>query len=422
MSATAARDSAFWHPFADMGVVRSHELVIDRAEGLYVWDEAGTRYLDATASLWYANVGHGREEIVQAVADQLRRLDAYSTFGDFANRPALELTEALAARAPMSGAKVFLTSGGGDSIETAAKLAQRYFHERGEPDRTVVLSRTAAYHGTHGFGTSLGGIQANRIGFGAHAESGQVAHDSADDLLAALERIGSERVAAFFAEPVIGAGGVYPPAPGYLEEVSALCRENGVLFVADAVICGFGRLGNWFGIERWDIEPDLVVFAKGVTSGYQPLGGVLIAEWLAEPFWGRPGSPVFRHGPTYAGHPACCAAGLANLALLEGEGLIERGAEMEGPLLDALAPLADDPLVAEVRGGVGTLAAVELDAGLRARRPGAPAEVAAGARAAGVLVRPLGAGVATSPPLPAGPEHFQQIAAAIAAGLDAVRE
>ena len=422
MSATAPRDSAFWHPFADMGVVRSHELVIDRAEGLYVWDEAGTRYLDATASLWYANVGHGREEIVQAVADQLRRLDAYSTFGDFANRPALELTEALAARAPMPGAKVFLTSGGGDSIETAAKLAQRYFHERGEPDRTVVLSRTAAYHGTHGFGTSLGGIQANRIGFGAHAESGQVAHDSADDLLAALERIGPERVAAFFAEPVIGAGGVYPPAPGYLEEVSALCRENGVLFVADAVICGFGRLGNWFGIERWDIEPDLVVFAKGVTSGYQPLGGVLIAEWLAEPFWGRPGSPVFRHGPTYAGHPACCAAGLANLALLEGEGLIERGAEMEGPLLDALAPLADDPLVAEVRGGVGTLAAVELDAGLRTRRPGAPAEVAAGARAAGVLVRPLGAGVATSPPLPAGPEHFQQIAAAIAAGLDAVRE
>ena len=163
MSATAPRDSAFWHPFADMGVVRSHELVIDRAEGLYVWDEAGTRYLDATASLWYANVGHGREEIVQAVADQLRRLDAYSTFGDFANRPALELTEALAARAPMPGAKVFLTSGGGDSIETAAKLAQRYFHERGEPDRTVVLSRTAAYHGTHGFGTSLGGIQANRI-------------------------------------------------------------------------------------------------------------------------------------------------------------------------------------------------------------------------------------------------------------------
>jgi putrescine---pyruvate transaminase len=415
---TAHRDDTrLWHPFSDMGTVRHAELVIDRAEGVWVFDEDGNRYLDATASLWYANVGHGRREIADAVTAQLGKLESYSIFGDLANRPALELAERLTSLAPMSS-RVFLTSGGGDSIDTAAKLARRYWYEQGQGDRTVILSRTAGYHGTHGFGTSIGGIDANRLGFGPQLESAQVAHDSVDALRAAIETLGAERVAAFFVEPVIGAGGVHPPVEGYIEGVADVCRENGVLLVVDSVICGFGRLGTWFAIERWNVVPDMIAFAKGVTSGYLPLGGVIVSDTVAEPFWGRPGSPVLRHGPTYSGHPVCCAAALANIDLLESEGLLERGRELERPLMDALEPLLSHPGVGEVRGGTGLMAAVELDAEVFPDRAQAAADVAMLARAEGVLVRPFAAGLAISPPLVVEVEQLQTIAEAIAAALD----
>jgi adenosylmethionine-8-amino-7-oxononanoate aminotransferase len=418
---TTEQDSRLWHPFADMGAVRRKELIIERGEDVWVWDDDGARYLDATASLWYANVGHGREEIVDAVAAQMRKLEAYSCFGDFANRPALDLAERLADLAPMTDARVFLGSGGGDGIDTAVKLARRHFAEIGEPERSHVISRMHGYHGTHGYGTALAGIEPNRASFGPLVpEMTQVPHDSLDALRAGFERVGPDRVAAVFVEPVIGAGGVYPPTEGYIEGAADLCREHGALFVADAVICGFGRLGTWFGIERWGVEPDLIVFAKGVTSGYQPLGGVVASGRTAEPFFGEPGSPVFRHGPTYAGHPAACAAALVNLDILDREGLVPRGRDLEDELLAALAPLADHPAVAEVRGGCGTMAAVELTPEVLEQRPGAPAEVAAGARGAGVLVRPLGAGVAASPPLTATPAHFALIGEAVKAGLDAL--
>lgn len=409
-------DSRLWHPFADMGAVRTSELVLERGEDVWVWDREGRRYLDATASLWYANVGHGRREIADAVAEQMGRLEAYGVFGDFANGPALELAEALAARAPMPS-RVFLTSGGGDSIDTAAKIARRFFHERGEPDRTIMLSRAGGYHGTHGYGTALGGIGANRDGFGPLPGAEQVDRDDPASLEEAITRLGAERVAAFFVEPVIGAGGVHPPAPGYLESVSEICRRHGVLLVADAVIGGFGRLGTWFGIERWDVKPDMIAFAKGVTSGYLPLGGLIVSDAVAAPFWAAPGAPVLRHGPTYAGHPTCCVAALANIAILERENLLERGRTMEASLADALAPLADDPGVAEVRAGVGLMAAVELSPELLAAVPGAAGHVAAVARARGVLVRPLGTALAMSPPLTATGEHFSLIADAIAAGV-----
>jgi putrescine---pyruvate transaminase len=416
---TTEHDSRLWHPFADMGTVRHRELIIDRGEDVWVWDSEGNRYLDGTASLWYANIGHGREEVVDAVAAQMRRLEAYSCFGDFANPPALELAERLAALAPMDDARVFFGSGGGDGIDTAVKLARRYFAELGEPERHHVISRMHGYHGTHGYGTALAGIEPNRAGFGPlHPEISQVPHDSLDALRAGFERVGPERVSAVFVEPVIGAGGVYPPPDGYIEGVAALCREHGALFVADAVICGFGRLGSWFGVERFGVEPDIIVFAKGVTSGYQPLGGIVASGRVAEPFFAAPGAPVFRHGATYAGHPAACAAGLANIAIMEREGLVTRGQELEGELLAALEPLAGHPAVSEVRGGCGTMAAVELTPEARAERPTAVPDVAAGARAAGVLVRPLPTAVATSPPLTATPEHFKLIADAMRAGLD----
>jgi len=412
-------DTRLWHPYADMGAVRGAELVIERAEDVWVWDASGRRYLDATAGLWYANVGHGRAEIRAAVAAQMQRLAAYPAFFDLANAPASELAEALAERAPMP-ARVFLTMGGSDGIDTAAKLARRYWWELGEPERTVLISRTASYHGTHGFGTALGGMPSNREGFGPLPQTVQVRHDSLDELRATVERLGAERVAAVFLEPVIGAGGVLPPADGYIEGVAELCERTGILLVVDAVICAFGRLGTWFGIERWGVEPAMVVFAKGVTSGYLPLGGVLVCERVAEPFWHAPGAPVFRHGATYAGHPTCCAAALANLRILEREGLVARGRELEGELLDALAPLAGHELVEEVRGGVGTMAAVELRRDLDAARPKVVAELARAVRAAGVLVRPGAAAVSVSPPLTAGPEHFSLIREGIARGLESL--
>lgn len=401
-----------------MGSVAEGELVIERGEDVWVFDAQGRRLLDATASLWYANVGHGRREIAEAVAQQMSRIETYSAFGDFVTRPAQELTRKLAELAPMQDARVFLGSGGGDAVDTAAKLARRFWAQVGEPQRQVLISRSAGYHGTHGYGTSLAGIDANREGVGELMPTIQVAHDSAQALADAIEQQGAGNVAAFFMEPVIGAGGVHPPREGYIEDVARICEQTGVLLIVDSVICGFGRLGAWLGIERWPtVRPDMICFAKGVTSGYLPLGGVIVGSRVSEPFF-APGAPMFRHGATYAGHAACCAAALANLAILEREDLIRRGADLEQDLLSALLPLAQSPLVAEVRGGVGTMAAVELSGDLLRRAPAAVAQVAGLARANGVIVRTLGRGIAVSPPLTATPEHFETIAAAVAAALE----
>ena len=219
---------------------------------------------------------------------------------------------------------------------------------------------------------------------------------------------------------MIGAGGVYPPVEGYIEGVAELCRETGILFVCDAVICGFGRLGTWFGIERWPgVEPDLIVFAKGVTSGYLPLGGVVASGRVAEPFFAGPGRPDrSATAPPTPAHADLLRGALANLDLLERDGLLDRGQELEGDLLDALRQLADHELVGEVRGGMGTLGAVAARRRRARRRPSAPAELAALARRGGVLVRPLGSGVAVSPPLTATPDHFELIIEALSTALD----
>jgi adenosylmethionine-8-amino-7-oxononanoate aminotransferase len=219
-------------------------------------------------------------------------------------------------------------------------------------------------------------------------------------------------------EPVIGAGGVYPPVPGYVEEVAEICREADVLFVVDAVIVGFGRLGSWFGCERFGVRPDLITFAKGVTSGYLPLGGVVSSGRVAEPFWSEPGRVMVRHGQTYSGHAAVCAAALANIDLLERENLIPRGAELEGDLLDTLAPLADHPLVGEVRGGTGLMAAVAFAPEALEADPALPGKAAVAARPHGVMLRALGQALAISPPLVITPDEIGLIADGIRAGLD----
>jgi len=420
VSQTSTATTSYWHPFADMGAVSHAELLIERGEGVHVFDADGTRYLDGTASLWYANLGHGRADITRAVTEQMGRLAAYSTFGDFSNAPANALAARLAALAPMDDAKVFLASGGGDAIDTAAKLARRHWVLQGRPERVHIVSRTNGYHGTHAFGTSIGGIKANTANWGPLVpHTSAVAFDSLPALEQELLRVGPERVAAFVCEPVIGAGGVHLPPPGYIEGVADLCEEHGVLLVIDSVICAFGRLGTWFGIERWpEVRPDMITFAKGVTSGYLPLGGVVVSGAVAAPFFAAPGGPVLRHGATYAGHPTCCAAALAVIDAYESEGLVARGQELEQPLLDALAPLAEHSAVGEVRAGLGLLGAVALSDDALAADPGAVAKVAGGARAAGVLVRPLLRGVAVSPPLIVDHSHLEELAAAIRAGLE----
>ncbi|HEX2070026.1 MAG TPA: aspartate aminotransferase family protein [Thermoleophilaceae bacterium] len=414
------QETRFWHPFANMAEVAGREFTVSRAKGVYLWDEAGRRHLDASASLWCANIGHGRPEIAAAVHAQLLELDAYMTFGDYTNPQAEELSRRLAELAPIPGARVFLGSGGGDAIETAAKLARQYWSLQGMPRRQHVLGRVGGYHGTHGFGTSIGGIEANRAAFGPLvAATGQVDRDDLGALERRILELGPDSVAAFVCEPVLGAGGVRLPPPGYIEGAAALCAEYGVLFAIDAVICAFGRLGTWFGIERWPgVEPDMITFAKGVSNGALPIGGVIASERLAEPFWEGEGS-MFRHGQTYSGHSACCVAALANIEILEQEDLIPRGRELEEELHDVLRPLADHPLIAEVRAGLGLLAAVEIDAGALAREPGLALRLQRAVRERCVLVRPLPAALAISPPLTIEQEQLQEIADAID---DAVRE
>ncbi|HEX2425580.1 MAG TPA: aminotransferase class III-fold pyridoxal phosphate-dependent enzyme [Actinomycetota bacterium] len=410
----------FWHSFADMAAVeRTGEVVIDRGEGVHIWDEAGRRYLDATAALWYCNVGYGRAEIADAAADQLRKLSAYSTFGDLSNRPAIALAERVASVAPVPDGRVFLTSGGSDSIDTAAKIARRYWQLTGHQDRTVFITRERAYHGMHIAGTSLAGIDANAAGYGTLVgDVVRVEWDSAAGLREAIATAGEDRVAAFFCEPVIGAGGVFAPPEGYLADARAICREAGVLFVADEVVTGFGRVGDWFASSRWGLEPDLITCAKGITSGYLPMGAVVAAPSVTEPFW-RADAGMFRHGYTYSGHAAVAAAALANLDIVEREGLAKRALQLETDLADALAPLARHHIVEEVRAGTGVLAAVQLRADALEQDPALAGKVVAACRRAGVMTRTLATGaLQISPALVIDDEGLAELRDGIAAALD----
>ena len=415
--------SRLWHTFCDMNTVaKGPEFVVSRAEGVWLWDRSGDRYLDGTASLWYCNVGHGRTEIADAVHRQMRTLDAYTVYGDFANEPAIELSERLAAHAPVEDPRVILTSGGGESIDTAAKLARSYWAALGQPQRQHLISRTGGYHGLNGFGTSIIGMERFRSGHGKLIEDTSViAHDSAAALEAEILRVGADRVAAFFAEPVIGAGGVFLPPEGYFTEVARICDKYGVLFVVDSVICGFARMGNWFGIERFGVSPDMIVFAKGVSSGYLPLGGVVVNGRVADPFWNQEGNP-FLHGTTYAGHPTACAAALANLDILEREDLFTVSREVETHLDSALRGLTDHPLVAQVRSGVGVMGAVELTREALTERGISTAEVFAEARTRGVVVRPVPNALLVSPPLIITWEQIDHLVSTLSAALDAVME
>ncbi len=399
--------SAFWHPFGQLYASSHSPITIVRGEGIWIYDSEGKRYLDATASLWYANIGYGRGEIAEAVAAQMEKIAAYSTFGTFTNEPAEELASFLAERSPMQDTRIFFVSGGADAVDTASKLARRYFTEIGQPEKTILISRDHGYHGTWGFGTSLQGIEANRVGYGELVpDTARVPYDDPEALEAAIVSFGPNRVAAVIAEPVIGAGGLYPPPPDYFTHLRAICDRHDVLLIIDSVICGFGRLGTWFGSERFDIVPDMVTFAKGVTSGYLPLGGVAISGRIGEPF-ANADSPIFRHGPTYGGHPTCIAAGLANCHILEDEHILERGKLLENVLLESLKGAAESSIVKEVRGGTGLLAAVAFSDGLLSAHPGALDEISGIARTNGVITRVAPGAIVLSPPLIIEPEEIE---------------
>lgn len=400
-----------------MHAVQDRPFVLERGEGCHVFDTDGRRYLDATAGLWFANLGYGRRDIAEAVRAQIERLFAYHTFTDFATPPTLELAHEIASRSPDPGSKVFFTSGGSDAVDSAAKLVRRYHNVTGSPERTVIITREWAYHGMHAYGTSLAGIEPNVSGYGAMVgDVVVVPHDDVDAVAKTIDHAGSDRIAALFCEPVIGAGGVRPVAVDYLLAVRDLVREAGGLFVSDEVITGFGRLGDWFAANRFGLQPDLILFAKGVTAGYQPLGGVIAAPTVAAPFFNQPGT-MWRHGYTYSGHATACAAGLEVLRIYETEGVFERAQELENELPEALEPLVGLGPAIALRAGTGAMAAVQLEPG----DPTLAGRVAMVSRQAGVITRAIaGNGLQISPPLTFTESNIEEMVRGLQTGLRAV--
>ena len=349
--------------------------VIERGHGAHVWDRSGRRYLDGLAGLFVVQAGHGRTELARAAAGQAETL-AYFPLWTYAHPPAIELAARLAALAPGDLNRVFFTTGGSEAVESAWKLARQYFLAIGEPDRVKVIARRTAYHGTTLGALAVTGLAPIKEPFLPllNGQSRHVANTNhrrcehcsaapactlacAEEIEAAIVAEGPETVAAVFVEPVQNAGGCFVAPPGYHARVRQICDRYGVLLVSDEVICAFGRLGDWFGAGRLGYQPDLLTFAKGVTSGYAPLGGVLVSDRVAEPFLDPAAS--FVHGITFAGHPVSCAVALANLDVMADEDLTGRVRTHEDAFRSALDTLADLPIVAEVR-GMGYFYAIEL--------------------------------------------------------------
>lgn len=370
--ATLIEAPALWPAQAHVPSVAGRQLVITHGSGSYIYTQDGHRLFDGTAGLWHANVGHSHPRLAEAAAAQMRTLETYHTFARFTNDKALALGERLAEISPIADAKIILNSGGSDAIDLACKLARRHWQREGRTTKRMIISREHAYHGLHAYGTSIAGLEYNREGFGTDSlvpETTRVPLDDLDAVAAQITLAGAENIAAIITEPIQGTGGVNPPAPGYLEGLERLCRENDILLILDEVITGFGRTGSMFAAQRYGIRPDLVTFAKGVTSGYAPLGGVFVAPKIWEPFYvDSPDTPVLRHGVTYSGHATACAVALANLDVLDDEDLLPRVRDLEQELVASLDRLAAGrPGIAEVR-VAGLLGGVTLLEHLSAER------------------------------------------------------
>jgi adenosylmethionine-8-amino-7-oxononanoate aminotransferase len=356
-----------WMHFTRMSSYADHEVpIMVRGEGPWVWDSKGRRYLDGLSGLFVVQAGHGRRELAEAAARQASEL-AYFPIWSYAHPSAIELAERVAALSPGNLNRVFFTTSGGEAVESAWKLARQYFRLTGQPGRYKVISRDIAYHGTTMGALSItglpgikapfeplvpGSVRAANTNFYRATEHGDdweaFGRWAADDIERHILMEGPESVAAVFLEPVQNAGGCFPPPPGYFQRVREICDRYGVLLVSDEVICAFGRLGTWFGADRYGYVPDMITCAKGLTSGYSPLGALLVDDRLMEPFWS--GSTSFSHGFTFGGHPVSAAVALANLDLFEKEDLVGRVARRCSAFAAVLDGLRDLPIVGDVRG------------------------------------------------------------------------
>ncbi len=368
------------HPFTDPKELKNNAVrIIESAQGIYLTDSDGKEYLDAMAGLWCVNMGYGRQEIIDAVSAQVQQLPYYNAFFKTSHPPAAELSALLSEVSPGYMNHTFFTSSGSEANDTVLRMVWRYWDILGKPEKRVVISRKNAYHGSTIAASSLGGMEdMHKQGgiipnivhveqpywFGKRCESGadldaqQFGREVAQSIADKIEELGEGRVAAFIAEPIQGAGGVIVPPESYWPEVKKICAQYDILFVDDEVICGFGRTGHWFGSELYGLKPDLMPIAKGLASGYLPIGGVMVADRVADVLIDQGGE--FNHGFTYSGHPVCAAAAIANIKLMQTENIVETVRESTAPYLQKrLRELSDHPLVGEVR-GVGMLGAIEL--------------------------------------------------------------
>ncbi len=366
-----------WHPFSDMKSLNAEgSRVITSADGVWLTDSEGNRIMDGMAGLWCVQVGHGRSEITEAVTRQMNELAYYNTFFKTTHPPAVALSEKLAKLAPDHMNTVFYCSSGSEANDTVFRMVRTYWDKVGKPDKKVIIGRWNGYHGSTLAGTSLGGMKGMHaqgdlpvpgvhhidqpywFGEGHDMSPEEFGIAAARKLEQAIDEIGEDKVAAFIAEPIQGAGGVIIPPETYWPEIRRILDERDILFVSDEVICGFGRLGEWFGSTHFGVKPDLMPIAKGLTSGYLPMGGVLVSDRVAEGL--MMAGDDFNHGYTYSGHPVCAAAALANLEIIEREGLVDRVKSDIGPYLQKRwCALGDHPLVGEAR-MVGLMGALEL--------------------------------------------------------------
>ncbi len=365
------------HPFTDHGTLRREgSRVIVKGEGVWLTDSDGQRIMDGMAGLWNVQIGHGRQEIVDAVAAQMRELSYYNTFFKTTHPPVIELSELIARLAPEPYNQTFFVSSGSEANDTVLRLIRTYWDLKGKPDKKTIITRWNAYHGSTVAGTSLGGMKAMHaqgdlpipgihhidqpywFDEGGDLDVASFGLAAARKLEQAIDQIGEDKVAAFMAEPIQGAGGVIIPPETYWPEIKRILADRDILLVADEVISGFGRLGEWFGSTVYDIAPDLISVAKGMTSGYLPMGGVLLHDHIADVLEHQGGE--FFHGYTYSGHPACAAAAIANLTIMQREGVVDHVRTVAAPAFaEVFSDLADHPLIGEAR-TMGLLGALEL--------------------------------------------------------------
>lgn len=421
----------YLHPFTD-----HHELggkgsrIITSADGVYITDSDGNRILDGMSGLWCVNLGYGRQDLVEASTRQMQKLPYYNSFFQSSHPPAIELSELLGEISPAGFNHTFFTGSGSEANDTVIKLVRRYWDLVEQPSRKIIISRKNAYHGSTIAAGSLGGMsemhkqtgmllpgiehidQPYYFELGGDLTEDEFGLKQARLLEQKILEMGAENVAAFIGEPVQGAGGVIIPPDSYWPEIQRICKEYDILLIADEVITGFGRLGEWFGSQRLGIEPDLMPFAKGVTSGYLPLGGVLVGDRIAEVV-GRTGGE-FAHGFTYSGHPVSCAVAIANIKALRDEGIIERVKEDTGPYFKReFARLADHPIVGEAR-SLGMVGAIELVSDKTSRQRfdkdlGASGICRDHLFNNGLVMRPVGNSMIVSPPLVFENQHIDEL-------------